>query len=68
VPSELCEIVIDPDATTVPLYNWILLSVEVEYTVVPFIAALKPPDITQPPPNPEPFNVHAIVDVFFSIF
>ena len=30
VPSALCVILVVPEATDVPLYNWILVSVEVE--------------------------------------
>jgi len=34
---------------------------------VPLMTALKPPDMTQPLPEPEPFNVHAMVDVLLAI-
>ena len=49
-----------PDATVVPLYNWIL--VELEYTVVPLITALKLPAFTHPEADPEPFSFHEIFE------
>ena len=54
VPSVLCVSFVVPEATDVPVYNWILVSVDVEYTVVPLITALNPPVITHPLAEPAP--------------